>query len=209
MQLLELMTVIRDEVNKDTNALPDNALRDKIKLAFKHIETEEDWVYMRQSLDFNIDISASNPERITIPTSLKNIESIYIIETEDSTQVNYYIEETIPNKIHTIPEGRPRRYWKESMDYIYWDTKPDKNYQGKIIGQVFTTWSDDDTFEPYLFRIAPSYIMYQTLIFLAPYLREYEMLATYSEIFQLSRTAALRTNTEAELSNQRIQMEYK
>ena len=209
MDLVTLVADIREETNKDVNALTDAKIRSSIRDALTHIETEEDWVYMDTKTAFTIDPADPNPERIAMPSRIKKIEYVFTQETTGDSTVRHWIDEVKPEDINSIREGRPERYWKDSMNYLYWDRTPtDEIYTGELSAYTFTTWSDADVFEPWIFESAHTYVKLQAIVFLAPFLREPEMLQTYGELFRMSREAALVMNTELELGNQKPRMKF-
>lgn len=203
MQLSALVTAIQDELNKGTS-ISDSQVRTKIEMALQSIELMRDWTYMKVVEEAFAIVAASRT--ITAPTNLKAFAGVRFIDA-DGNRVG--IKEVDPEDITEVEVAEPQGYIKSGIASIVLDNTPDQNYDGYWDYYGFTTWSAADAFEPFPFKRLVPLVFYQTLVYLAPFAREPQLLQMWTTMLNQAIKTAVDADEELKLANKPAQMQFK
>ena len=205
MQLSEIRTDMRDELNKKT--ITDDQIDTQIRNALNLLEMENSWEYMDRFVTFNFDTTSSQPRALIMPKGLKSIEFFRIIKDDGKFK---YLDEKSPLDFTSVETAIPEAYFKDGMEFLFVDNIPDKDYPVELSYSQFTVFSNEDTFEPWIFLTAHTLIKYNALLLMASgFLREPELGATYEKFATRALKAALDMNFELKYSNQPMQMQFR
>lgn len=204
MNLAGLTSAISGECNKGSS-LEDATIRTRIQMALNNIERSHDWFYMRNFDEVTLDPNATNPRRIDQPARLRAVHFIRIARNDGTYKS---LNEVDPKDITANETDIPNGYWHAGSQYWWLDNNPDQAYTLEYGVEQFTEWSNDDTFEPWIFTNASDLIFHQTLILLGTYLREPEILQSHRMLRDEALETLKRVDQEMKFSNQSMRMGF-
>jgi len=204
MQLSDLKTDLLDECNKGT-ALSTSALENRIQRAVRFIETSHDWYFMQKFDTDTFNTADANPRRLSQPT---NLRAVHLLRIQKSDGTYQKIVKAQPQNVKEHKTALPNIYWSDGADYWWFDNTPAENYTLERFYEQLTTWDNSDTFEPWLFKYADSLVFHQTMLFLAPYLREPDLMEMHKPLRDEALEAAKIVDHEHKYSDQEMRMGY-
>lgn len=205
MDLSTLVAEIQDELNKGSS-VTDAQVRTHVRTALNLLELEHDFQYMHKVLTGTVDkTDAQSGRRIAMPSVIKNIDAVRLTKSDGSYLYLDDVEfEDITANVNEAPSG----YYLDGVDYLWMDNNPQENYPYDILYWGHTTWSDADSFEPWLFQVAHGWVKYEALIRLSSFLRQPELRVMWKEDALRFKEAALNANENLVYSNKRMRMGF-
>ena len=204
MQLSAIVAEIQDEINKGS-AVTDAQVRTHVQGALALLEMETDWYYMHQFSSGTIDADGVNPRRISLPSRPKKLDALRITKEDGKFK---YLDEVEYEDLTEIKTKEPTGYYREGTSYLWLDNTPIYDHPYEIAYWGFTTWSDADTFEPWLFDVAQPTVKYNALVLLSSFLREPELGQQHAAISARALEAALNMNENFVYGNMPIRMGF-
>lgn len=204
MDLATLTSALSDECNKG-NSLTDATIQQRIRMAMDNIERSRDWFYMRSFDNITLDPNAVNPRRIDQPARLRAVHFVRIAR-DDGSYVG--LDEVDPKDITKNNMDIPKGYWRDGTQYWWLDNTPDKAYTLEYGVEQYTEWSSDDAFEPWLLAHASDLMLHQTMILLATYLREPEIMQMHKPLRDEAAQTLREVDDEMKYSNHPLRMGF-
>jgi hypothetical protein len=130
---------------------------------------------------------------IVLPTNMVT-KSIAMMRFIDSAGGYQEVNRVMPRDLKGTGSGKPQGYWLSGTNVIVFDMTPTENINGEAILNVFTTWPVGPNESHPLLIMAPDVMIYQTLINMAAYMRDSELVGAY----KLMRDEGLNTLTRSD-----------
>ena len=197
------------EINKGTKF--DSRIPTYVRRAVQYLEMTEDWAHMNRFVYGELLHDDETPRTVPLPGRPKSIEFVRIAKTSDleSNEAAKYqeINRIHPRDLESIKKGDPEGYWIDGYDYIIFDKEPKEDLKVELNYIQYTDWPTDTSSTGLWFiDYAEELLICQTIMAMAPMLREPKMLQWYKERRVEWLDAALRANEEFKFTNLDIYM---
>lgn len=143
---------------------------------------------------------------VNLPAEVKSIEFLRI-PLAGTTLIDpsqHYLTEGDPEDFLTQATGLPNHYFEqgdEDLDKLILDKKPDKDYEAELYANFYTEWPTDTTKAPWLVKNGEVVLQAQTMIFMAPIIRNLGLIQLYTAQRQENISVILLSEEEREISN--------
>ena len=130
---------------------------------------------------------------INLPLNMvtKSVSMLRFVSTDGSYKE---IDRVMPRDLKGTGTGCPQGYWLNGVRTLVFDMTPTENINGEAILNVFTSWpTGPDETHPLLI-MAADVMIYQTLINMAAYMRDSDLVGAY----KLMRDEGLNTLTRSD-----------
>ncbi len=178
--------VVEDEVNRGT--IHAAAIAQRIAMAGRWLERNYSLRYMHRWVSFILEAAGIEPRLINPPKRVRNYE-FFRLTLDNGTL--HYLDKVDAADVLEIASDIPNRFWLDGDKNIVLDKPPNQDYPAEIGYQQFTDWNSMlDTDVHWLFEQADDALLGQTMMLMAPYLRETER---FIVLYKVMRDEALHT----------------
>jgi hypothetical protein len=175
------------------------------KMAARYIERNYTFQYMNIFATFEVDADAVEPRLITLPARMKKDIFVRLVLDEGEYQPLQKID---PQQQHTLVTEVPTGYFLSGDDRIWLAQTPEEDYDGEIFYTRFTTWPTAPDATNWLLNYADDVLIAQTMVFMAPLLRDPDAGALWGAMNQMAMKSLLDADFELEFSNKPAVMQY-
>jgi hypothetical protein len=185
MTLDELHVNIRGALKKGTSL--DAIFPSRDKAAARWLERNYTFQYMRRIGTVYVDLASEFPWVIEAPHNWKTVELVRIVASDGSLwtlnkDINY------ANQLQW-ETGRPTGYTLDGNERLILNCNPAEAYQLEIFWTAYTSWPTTGASTNWLLENGADFLEYQTLLYMALWLQDQRMAATYAQ----ARDEALKT----------------
>jgi len=190
MSLADFHSTVSSNVNKGT--LHDAVIPAFVKQAGRWMERNYSFKYMERFVTFAIDPTSTYPRSIALPERFKSFNFIRIINADGSYSI---LNQVDPEDVISNDQATPTGYWLDGLDYIWMDNTPSEIVNLEMSYIQYADWPVSPYIEtPWLLENGEEILLAQTMMLMAPLLREPDLLTLYKAI----RDEGLRTLTLAD-----------
>lgn len=175
------------------------------RMAARYIERNYTFQYMNVLATFEIDADASEPRLITLPEKMKK-DTLVRLVLEDGCYQN--LQKIDPHQQHELLTEVPTGYFLSGDDRIWLAQVPEEDYDAEIFYTRFTTWPTAVDATNWLLTNAEDVLLAQTMIYMAPLLRDPDAMKLWGEMLQMSMKSLLDSDFELEFTGKQSVMQY-
>lgn len=183
----------------------DAEIPDYVKEAALFIERNYTFQYMNRFSTFTLDADAAQPRLITLPTRLKKDNLIRIVNADGTYGKLAKIDPQQQTALLTEP---PTGYYLDGDTRIWLAQIPDQDYSCEIFWTAFTTWPTDYSNEPWLAANASDVLMAQTMVDMAPHLKDETLTALWGGKLTMHMKSLLDADLDLQEANKPAVMHY-
>ncbi len=152
------------------------------------LERNYTYLFMEVKFDFVITKGDSIVELTATASQIKSIKWARITKSDGNFD---YLQQVDANDLIDKPTQRPETFWLAGIDEMYLGEDPDAAYTMETVVALYTDWlSNNNNFTHWLLDHAQDLLLAQTVLQLAPYMREPEWIPLYTQ----RRDEGLRTS---------------
>lgn len=202
MDLGEFHSLVSTSLRRGTSL--DTVIPSYSKIACLWMERNYSFKYME---NFRLLQLVAGDRTVNIPTNrrVKSIEFIRLIDEEGGyTKLKKGNAEDFKGTETAAPTG----YWLVGTRTIVFNNTPDEDLSGEAIFSEFTDWPTANTETHPLIDYGTDVLLYQTLIHMAAYLRDAEMVQAYKALRDESINTLLRSEDETRFDGEALSMAY-
>lgn len=172
MLVSEFYTLVRDTIKR--GATLDSNMVAASRQALNDLEKARTFKYMERFVEFNMQSTSILPRSLVTPDKpFKAIRGMWTVATDGTLG---HLTQMDPVDLHKIEKGKPDHYWLDAFDYFWWDKTPDQDYKCNMSYIRYSSWPTTLSEEPFILTYAEKYMMAQTIINMAPVMRDDAML---------------------------------
>jgi hypothetical protein len=183
--LLTIHDLVSDSLARGTTL--DAEIPNYVKQAALWFERNHNFAYMEKFGELTLDPDASQPRVIDLPS--QRVKEIKFIRYLDEDSIWNYIPRVDGENITKNEEGPPTAYWLSGKNYIILDNTIQEETELELQWYEYTEWPTDTSATNWLIEFAPDFLVAQTLLLMAPRLRDKRLREEYTA----QRNEALRT----------------
>lgn len=187
MNLGEFHTLVSDSLRRGT--AQDALIPNQVRLAALWLERNYTFSYMKQ---FRLLQLASGDRTISLPSN-KIVKAVDMIRLIGDDGVYTELTKVHPRDLSGLSDTI-RSFWMAGANTLVLDSTPTEDMSGEAVLVEYTDWPTADDSKHPLIDLAADVLLNQTLIFMAAFLRDPNMIAVYKTL----RDEALNTLTRAE-----------
>ena len=204
MTLATFYARIADIINYDVEA--DNEIPNAVRDAARYIEQNYTFKYMERFVCFTLD---AGDRLIDMPdkASFQSKSFIFIRIQQDDGSFDY-LEKIDPRDVDLIQTAQPKHYWLDGMDHIVFDNIADQDYQVEMSYNRYTLWPTVTTENPALLQQFEAYLLATSIINLAPFVDDSDLLQAYGLLQQQHQRTALLADEEMRRVNEEPEMGF-
>jgi hypothetical protein len=207
----QFKAMVSNVINRGTSL--DSTIPYAVQHAVEFIEQNNNLKYMERFVTFQLDPALAEPRALSFPGSgfCKSIIFVRIVEEDDSTdETNFhFLTQIDPQDSKYFDGGRPDHYWLDGESYLWFDREPDEEYDGEML---FNKYSDIASLgasdNHWLITRANGLLLCETMIHMAPWMRNREILQFYKELRGEQLKTLLQADEEARQDNRSEAMKY-
>ena len=177
----EFYDSLRVECNKGN--LFDSIFQEKTFQALRSIEQNWTYHWMEGYAKLQIDLSADNPQVITLPAGFKQVKAIKLVGPDGGEPINLVeinAEAFVPGT-----SGVPSGYFIQGSKYLWLDKNPEEAYVVHLFYDRFTLKVElEEALSHPILENGGATLIAATMINLAPTAREPSWIETYTPIYQ-------------------------
>lgn len=195
MIISELYSAISESINRGTSY--DSALPLWTRRAVRWLERNNSFKYMERYVSFTLDPASASPRVIAMPALLKSFNFMRLVD-DDGTY--HPIVQVDPQDVTAISTNEdPKGFWLDGVEYLWLDAIPAEERSGEMSYVQYTTWPSDTAEEPTILKLADDLVHAQTIMTMAPLLRDADLL----QVMKAVRDEALKSflDSDYELRN--------
>lgn len=181
VQLSTVKAQISDEISRGTQL--DTKIEARIQQAVRWFERNQNMQYMQRFVDFTL---PSSQRAIALPLRPKRFE---LIRYKSTDGVYVRLPKVSPHEVVDNAGDYPSGWWLDAEQFIRLDTEPKEDLVVEILYYQFSETPVGDTSTHWLFDNGIDFVVYQTMIYMAPLMRELDLVQFYAGL----RDEALRT----------------
>lgn len=204
MILSELHTEISRAIARGTAY--DGRIPAYARMAARYIERNYTFQYMNILATFEIDKDAVEPRLITLPTRMKKDTLVRLVLDDGSYQNLQKIDPQQQHLLETVDP--PTGYFLSGDDRIWLAQIPQEDYDAEIFYTRYTTWPTALDGTNWLLTNAEDVLIAQSMVFLAPLLRDPDALGLWKGMLDMAMKSLLDADLELEFSNKPAVMQY-
>ena len=202
MNLGEFHSLVSTSLRRGTSL--DNVIPVYSKLAHQWMERNYDFKYMEV---FRILQLVEGDRTVNLPSN-RVMKSIMFIRIIDDSESYIKLRKGTATDFKGTRTQIPTGFWISGNDTIVFNNTPDKEYSGEAIFTEFTDWPVASTGRHPMIDMAADVLLYQTLIHMAAYLRDAEMVTAYKLLRDESLTTLLLSEDETRFEGEALGMAY-
>lgn len=193
---------ISAEVRRGTSL--DASIPRKVQQAVRWIESQHTFKHMEKYVELEILSTGTEPRALPLPAGFKSMLTWRIL-----LESKYYnIIKVDAYDVSEIDTTRPKAYWQDGMDYFWLDSEPDQDYESEMNFIGYTTLPTDTAESPYIIQEFGALILYQTMVLMAPLMRDATTLQFYKGEREEMIKAAIDADVEARQSAETPSVQY-
>jgi hypothetical protein len=204
MTLSEFHDLVSTSLRRGTSL--DGVIPSYSKLAATWMERNYDFKYMEV---FRLLQLVSGDRTVNLPSNriIKGIDFIRLVNPDE--ECGYvYLKKGNPKDFKGTRTEAPSGYWVSGINTIVFNNTPDEDLSGEAIFLEYTDWPTAPTGRHPLIDIGTDVMLYQTLIHMAAYLRDADMVGAYKGLRDESLNTLLRAEDETRLKGETLAMAY-
>jgi hypothetical protein len=210
MNLDEFHTLVADAAKRGSTL--DGVIPGCVRRAAQWIEQNYTLAYMKRFVEFTISASSSNPRVLPMPSRPKQIYFLRIVEgapnSQDISKEYKNLKMAAPSTLSELGKGEPEYYWLDALDYIWLNSIVEEDHTAEMYYAQYTSWPTDTTQEPWLVNNAEELLLAQTMLHLAPFMRDQMTAELWRGQRDLSLKALIDADYEFEYQNRSLKMQY-
>lgn len=152
-----------------------------VRRAARWLERNYTFQYMKQFLDLYIDLDVASTPRY-IELGIGAPKKISFLRWRLSTGEYQNLERVEPEDLTALTTGTPDGFWLDGIRRLVLNKTPDENLTGELRIDRYTPWPTQLTFQHWLLDQAEDVLLAQTLVLMAPRLRDPRMVQTYEKM---------------------------
>lgn len=164
-----------------------------VNMALSFIERSHVFLHTENYASITLSAESENPTTIVQPTGFRGMYFWrHLLSTDDNgnpidpsdPNANNYerINHVDPFDMDSIGTGKPRAYWQQGKQFFWLDKVPDKDYPTQMGYNAFTVLPTDTTQSPYVIQAFGDVILYQTMLLMAPAMRNMDIVNLYKPL---------------------------
>lgn len=179
MDLGTFYTQIRGALGRG-NAL-DQQIKDYTAKAVLWLErnAEPGYKYMERLYQVTLNKDATFPHVVDFPVGKIKTTTFCRLVRSDGEYI--YLKKISPQEVPSLVEDTPAGYFINGVQGIVLDAKPTENFVLELMVVVYTSWPDKDDSAHWLLDNAPDVLEAQTLLLMAPWVRDARMRETFRQ----------------------------
>lgn len=205
---------IHDQVRRSVargNAL-DAEIPDFVASAARWIERNHNLKHMERFGELSVSHTASDPRFIELPN--ERVKSLRFLRSVQQGQDGCRTLHRIPRVDPSSPdrhqaEGPIAGYWQSAEHFIVLSDTPEEVLELELGWYEYTAWPTDPLASNWLIENGSDALIAQALTFMAPRLRDAQLLSLYAKQREEGISTMLRAYDEGEYSDTDAVMEYK
>lgn len=203
LKLVKLATA-KDDVNNATEL--DAMCRSAINNSILWLERNYTFKYMEGTQAFTLQ-ARTYPPAYRLPKNPKSFNWVRVPEksTLDESRDYREISRVDARDLNSVAIGEPKYWWLDGVDFMVFDAIADSDVPVEVNYNKYTG-NLEDTDDHWLFSFAPDVIIARAMQFLAPYLREPEILQLYRTSLDDGLKALVLADEELRNTGQLVQM---
>lgn len=175
-----------------------------VRRAHEWLELNYTFHYMKRFVSFTLSKGYSSAP---LPSRVKEF---YWIRTapsrsKDAEDLKYLVRIS-PEEIDSIERGTPGGFWVDGLDFIRFDKETDKDKSLEMYHSQFTDWNNVSS--TWLTENAEELVLAQSMIGLAPYMREANLVELWKPQRDAALQAVLRQQEEYEYGGRNMKASY-
>lgn len=167
-----------------------------VRRAAKWLERNYTFAYMRQFLELHIDLeTATTPGYIELGRGAPKAINMFRWIGDDGEYS--YLKRIEPKEVAVRATGVATGYWLDGVKRIVLSATPTQNLNGELQLARYTAWpANADEFEHWLIDQAEDVLIAQTLMMMAPRLRDPRLIDTYKSVRDEGLTTLINAEDE-------------
>ncbi len=208
--LAQFKSMVSASINRGTTL--DQFIPYGIQHAIETIEQNNTLKYMERFASFQADPNLAEPRALALPNEfVKAIDFVRFVEPDANAAGAdfHYVKQIDPRDSKYWDEGVPDNYWIDGMSYLWFDRAPAEELEGEIsyiLKTDYTSLVDADNH--WLVSNANGLLLAQTMIQMAPWMRNKETLQFYKELRGEAMKTLLLADAEFRQANRSEVMNY-
>lgn len=203
MTLVEFHDLVRTSLRRGTTL--DAVFPTYAKLAGLWLERNYNFKYMEQ---FRLLQLVEGDRTVNLPSN-KIVKGISFIRLIDDDSGEYtYLRRVNPRDLDGTETSTPTAYWVSGVRTVVFNNTPDEALSGEAVFLEFTDWPTGPSETHTLFDIGTDVLLYQTLIHMAGFLRDADMVAAYKQLRDDAIITLLLSEDEQRFHGEAISMAY-
>jgi hypothetical protein len=167
---------------------------------------------MKRFVDFTISASASNPRVLPMPSRPKQIYFLRVVrdatDVQDASKEYSNLHMIDPSTLTELGVGAPKFYWLDALDYIWLNSIVEKDWTAELYYAQYTNWPTDTSQSPWLVNNAEELLLAQTMMHLAPFMRDQATQQLWKGQRDLALKALIDADYEFAYQNRSMKMQY-
>lgn len=205
----QFKSMVSSVINRGTTL--DTAIPHAVKHAVEYIEQNTTLKYMEHFVTFTLDPDLAQPRALSFPGSGFCKSFVFLRLVEDTTDgADFHpLVQCDPQDLKYYDSGLPEQFWLDGEDYLWFDRVPDEAYSGEMLFNKCTdvaNLADGDSH--WLITRANGLLLNETMIHLAPWMRNKEILQFYKSLREEQLKTLLLADQEARQSARSEAMKY-
>lgn len=210
MDLDGFHTLVADAAKRGSTL--DSVIPGCVRRAAQWIEQNYTLAYMKRFVEFTISASAANPRVLPMPSRPKQIYFMRVVReapgSQDVSKEYSYLHMTDPSTLGELGVGAPQYYWLDAFDYIWLNSIVEQDWKAEMYYAQYTDWPTDTTKEPWLVNNAEELLLAQSMLHLAPFMRDTATQQLWKGQRDLALKALIDSDYEFEYQNRSMKMQY-
>jgi len=179
-----------------------------VRRAARWIERNNDLPYMKIYASFAIDADAPEPRLITLPTELKSFGDDGFVRIVNADGTFSYLSNLAPQTQKEILVEPPQFFWLSGHNEIWLNSTPEEDLSCEIYYVRYSTWPTLDTATHWLIDNAEDLLIAQTMVMMAPSLRDISVLQLWKGLRDEALATVVRSGTDMQYTNAPETMHY-
>jgi hypothetical protein len=204
MTLGDFKTRVKNGIRRNDTA--DSLIEPAAAAATRWLERNYTFLYMMQFRRFTISASANDPRQLSLPSS--RVKAVRMLRIEKDSGYFHYVPLIDPKDMTRVHEGLPEGYWLDGRQRIWIDATPTEDLSAEIQFSEYSIFPTQDSETSWLIDNAEDVLQAQTIMFLAPELRDQKVFQFYQRLRDEGLKTLLLAEDEGKYQNMEAQMRY-
>lgn len=204
--LTEFYALVSAEVRRGTSL--DTHIPRKVQQAVRWMEEQHTFRHMEHYASLTLPSTGNQPRALGIPTGFKQMLGFRGILSDEGAGEYFDLPKIDFYDVSRIEVARPNGYWQDGMDYFWLDNTPDQDYDAEMAYVGFTVLGTTLSAEPYVLQNFESIILDETMIRMAPLMRDPAVVGLYKGNRDESMKAVIDTDIEGRQSWRSESVQY-
>lgn len=203
LKLVKLATA-KDDANNATEL--DAMCRSAINNSILWVERNYTAKYMEVTTSFTLK-ARTYPPAYRLPKNPKSFNWTRVVEksTYDESRGYRDVARVDPRDLDSVGIGEPTAWWLDGVEFMVFNAIADSDVKIEVQYNGYTG-NLEDTDKHWLFAFAPDVVIARSMQFLAPFLREPEVLGLYRTLLDDGMKTMILADEELRNTGQLVQM---